>query len=326
MADEAHFLDARHQIHMQWDAFWRQQGLRLYGGDAVKGELKPFSTEMDPNDKAAVAQYAYRQSTAPYLNFMDVDATAFVGHLSSAAPTPGQGLVFGALGDVTPREKRRPGSDTIADMIWYNVDGAGEDGSQWIPFWDGVTKRAKATGHRWMFVEGPVQTAASREGEQMGLRPWLMEFDPTQVWNWEFQRRELMFATIKVPMRDLKRDGDKLVGNDPVDWTLLLVREGYDRLGSEFAGGGWFLFDADHKPMDGEPWVPTLNGQIPMWAHYYEQHRSLPGLPTMSRSGLAEIGNIAISYMNQSRPWSHRRWIPVTSAQWQDFLEPAQEQ
>jgi len=308
------WLDSKHPIWTVWNEFWLRQEQRLFGSEAVKGELDPFSSERE-SVKGGPARYARRQRQATYVNFCDVDATAFVGQLSKQAPQPGQGLDFAELGQVRPRNQLGGILTERAEMLWYNVDGVGNDGSQWTPWWDGVTKRAKATGHRWCFAEAPFVTPTSLLDEATGLRPFMVEWSPYQVTNWHYVNGQLVFAIVRVPMRNPRIVGDKLEGNEYDDGYYLLTARGFDGFGSTYASGGWWLFDSSQEliPQGQGDWTQT-NGRIPLWAHFYEQTKGIPpDLPAFSRSGLAEIGNIAVSYMNQSSARDFDAWDAAKS-------------
>jgi hypothetical protein len=310
--DKQAWLDSTHPLWDTWKDFWLRQERRLFGGEAVKGELDRFSSEQE-SVKGGNDRYVSRQRQATYLNFPDVAATAFVGQLSKQAPQPDAGISFGALGTVRPRDKRTTRALSRAEMLWYNVDGVGNDGSQWIPYWDGVTKRAKATGHRWMFAEAPDQVPLNSEQELEGLRPFMVEYSPYQVRNWHYVRGQLVWAIIRTPMRNPRIDeGGKLLGNTYEDGYYLLVQQGWDGFGSPYNEGGWWLLDPDQVEVGHMPWANTL-GKIPLWVHFYEQTKGPTDLPAMSRSGLAEVGNVAVSYMNQSSARDYDAWDAAKS-------------
>jgi hypothetical protein len=313
MADAQYpFLNSTHAVWDIWNEFWLRQEHRLFGGEAVRGELDRFSSEAE-SVKGGAARYASRQRQATYLNFPDVAATAFVGQLSRQAPQPDEGLNYGALGEVRSRDQLGAGLLTRAEMAFYNIDGVGNDGSQWTPWWDAVTKRAKATGHRWCMAEAPKTAPISYEQELLGLRPFMVEYSPYQVRNWHYINGQLAFAIIKIPLRDPKLDGDgALIGNDFLEGTYLLVQQGFTGFGSKFAGGGWWLFDHEQGIVDENPWINTF-GRIPLWVHYYEQTKGPADMPAMSRSGLAEVSNLAVSYMNQSSARDFDAWDAAKS-------------
>jgi hypothetical protein len=308
------WLDSVHELWDTWSDFWLRQERRLFGGEAVKTELDPFSSEAE-TVKGGLERYARRQRQATYLNFPDVAATAFVGQLSRHAPMPGQGLNFGALGEVRSRDKLGTGALSRAEMAWYNIDGVGQDGSQWVPWWDGVTKRAKATGHRWCFVEAPFTSPGGFVDELNGMRPFMVEYSPYQVTNWHYVNGQLVWAIIRVPMRNPKVDAEgKMSGNVFEDGYYVLVQAGWEGLGPAYQEGGWWFFDANQEliPDGHATWDATL-GKIPLWAHFYEQTKGPSDLPAMSRSGLAEVSNIAVSYMNQSSARDFDAWDAAKS-------------
>ena len=333
---ELEWLDSKHPVWVYWSDFWLRQERRLFGVETVKEELMPFSSEAE-SVKGGLLRYGHRQRQATYLNFPDVAATAFVGQLSKQAPQPGQQLNFGPLGIVRDRDKYSPGSANRAEMLWYNVDGIGNDGSQWTPWWDAVTKRAKATGHRWCMAEAPSTEPSGFADEIEGLRPFMVEYSPYQVTNWHYRNGQLEWVIIRIPQREPRIVDGSFVGNDFADGYYFLVKEGWDGWGTEYQGGGWWLFDSDKKLVDTRPWLKTA-GKIPFWAHFYEQVRiPIGGIPTISRSGLSEIGNVAVSYMNQSSARDYDAWdaaksllfaLGISNEGWkllQDLLEKGSE-
>jgi hypothetical protein len=314
MANKLPWLDSFHPIWTEWHDFWLRQERRLYGGPAVRTELDPFSSEA-ATVKGGPERYARRQRQATYLNFPDVDATAFVGQMSKHAPRPGQGLNFGALGEVRPREQLGGILSERAEMLWYNVDGIGNDGSQWVPWWDGVTKRAKATGHRWCMAEAPFVQPTGAVDEIMGLRPFMVEYSPYQVTNWHYINGQLVWAIVRQPTRNPTIAADNtMAGNVYQDNYYVLVQAGWKGFGGKFEEGGWWLFDPEGEELpDGHAVWTNTNGRIPFWAHFYEQTKGPADLLTMSRSGLAEVSNIAVSYMNQSSARDYDAWDAAKS-------------
>lgn len=342
------WLDTKHPI---WSANvdrWEQNERRYRGGDYVKGELRPFIWETLPGDvittdtidAKAGEHYLARQQQAVYVNFPEMFVLGMKGHLQRNRPLPGAGLNFGSLGEVRREQDRN--SPTPAEMIYYNTDGVGVDGSQWDNYWMSVWGRASATGHRWMFAEAPAERAGNRARELAGYRPYMVEFSPQQVTNWHFVAGSLMFAVVRVSMRNPTVRGGSLEMNDG-DGYLLLVRNGFKNLGPDFQAGGWWLFDSEKNEVSKGDWQKTL-GDIPMYPFFYERdtgvssqsnekrnnlsagavqnvvenaRRSRRGetqnMPAMSRPGITELGQAAVSYMNMASAQEYDAWDAASS-------------
>ena len=113
------------------------------------------------------------------------------GHLSRETPSPN----YGKLGKV--RERAQINTPTLAEILHYNVDGVGRDGTEFLPFFDGVQSRAINTGYRWLMVEMPsldqlqqIRIGNGRdpggpdytmEDVLEGFRPYLVEYSPINV-------------------------------------------------------------------------------------------------------------------------------------------------
>src|SRR6185312_11906367 len=173
------WLDQKSDLHDELDWLWEQNERRFEGGHRVWDELWIFDWETQPLAARGTAlrdvkplpkrtrrtkdewldfsplgpgdHYMRRQEAAIYVNFMDSLATDVVGHLFKQAPAPQVGLDFGRLGKV--RRKEDIDEPTQAELIYYNTDGVGVDGSQWDSFWSTQLKLAMVTGFRWIFVE-----------------------------------------------------------------------------------------------------------------------------------------------------------------------------
>ena len=300
-----------------WGA-WLRNEIRLRGGDEVLAELRRFEWEIAGGEK-----YRSRQSQATYINFPDMFARLMVGHLFRQAPQPGHGLSFGSLGEPTIGESSRPQVPPRADDVWWNVDGVGRDGSQWDNFWQAALLRAFATGHRWIFVEASSEAPRSRQDELQGLRPYLVEYSPTAVPDWHYDRGRLEFAIVRPrSRRPVVRNGT-MEGSAYAQGYLLLVRNGFDGLGSRWQGGGWWLFDDEKKfvasggndPQAGGGWE-KLDGQIPLFPLFYERDEGSSLRPAMSRPGMKELGQVAVSYMNLSSAADFDAWDAASSVQY----------
>lgn len=327
---KAKFLESKHPV---WDAqsqLWRIQERRLRGGAEILAELKPFDWEstrdalvapmqdvrmssMEQEATEALAQalagisvgagltagehYRQRQGEATYLNFPYLFMYMMVGHLMAQAPVPDVDLQFGGLGNV----KRVGKQPSRAELVYYNADGKGRDGSQWNTFWGNAMMRAGATGHRWIMVDATKQKPRSFEDELRGLRPYLVEYSPRRVINWHYEDGQLQFAVIRNMRRNPRVNADgELDGNRPEPTYLLLVREGFGGLGAAYKGGGWWEHDKEYEPIAGGTgkWEGT-KGEIPLFPLYYERDtNSDEAMPAMSRSGTFELAQLAVSYMN----------------------------
>lgn len=347
MADgDLKVLDSRHMVYRRCAATWLRQENRLRGGESVMNELMPFDWERAnmPNSMSGgesggeltlqlevermllvstylvqESHYVQRQMQATYLNFADMYATVIAGHLLRAAPRPGQGLNFGALGEVRPQRKMS-GVPSQAELIYYNADGTGTDGAQWDNFWAAVAKRAIATGHRWIYVDSAGSAAASRQDEIDGMRPFLVEFSPVQVTNWHYKNGALQFAIVRVlsDLPELSAEDDPI---GIVDDYLVLVANGFGGLGTDFSAGGWWRFNNEKELIDSGDWSKT-GGQIPMAPLYHERDKGSRGWPMMSRSGTMELSQCAVSYMNLASAADFDAWDAAMSI---EFLQGVDE-
>lgn len=302
------WLKEEHEIYTASKDEWSTNERRMRGGPQVLDELVPFDWE-DPKG----AHYLGRKAQATYINFMDIAATIMSGHLLRQAPEADDALSFGTLGLVArPEGVQEP---TRAELVYYNVDGAGNDGSQWDSWWLNVSKRTQATGHRWIMVEATERAPLNHGDEIAGLRPYLVEYSPLSVTNWHFESGRLMWAVIRTRERRPRVSNGKLEGNRYGTGYYLLVREGYADLGSEFVGGGWWRFDSDLEMIEDAhgTWDKT-HGEIPLFPFYYDRDSGLiGGRPAMSRPGLTALGQVAVSYMNQSSAADFDAWDAAKS-------------
>lgn len=306
------FLELVHPIHDAWADTWERNERRLEGGDAILEDLVPFDWELEAEGRVGAdsrEHYLRRQSQVTYINFPEMLAETYVGYLMDQAPSPGENLSFGTLGEV--RRERNLSDPTRAEQIYYNVDGTGSDGSMWDNFWADVQMRAMATGHRWLMVEAPnVQVRNEAQERELGLRPYLVEFSPLDVTNWHFEHGRLMFAIVRIPMKRKPLESE----STPMGYYLL-VRRGYIGLGTQFAEGGWWIFDENLEPVDfGVGWERT-RGEIPMWCHFYRRAKPRRDWPTMSKPGLTELGSMAVAYMNLSSAADYDAWDAAQSMQ-----------
>jgi len=326
------WLNSRSPLHQELDWLWEQNERRFQGGHRVLRELWRFDWETLPrgvgsSDPAVLRDgstvpvpsltrktrtkdnfsetlgplqpgehYARRQDAAIYVNFMDAFATDVVGHLFKQAPAPDKnGLDFGTLGEV--RRLQDIDQPTRAELVYYNTDGVGLDGSQWDSYWSAQFKLAMATGFRWQYVEAPPEAPGNRGREARGFRPWIVGISPRLVRNHLYINGRLEWAIVDIASRRPRVTPDGgFEGNDPVNEKLLLIRQGNSDLGSEFVEGGWWRFDRNFEILPGDAGHGTWDkvvGEIPMFPLVYDRHPEMIGRP-----GLTELGNAAIAAMN----------------------------
>lgn len=295
------WLDATNTIYDAQHEAWKREERRLYGGDAVLDELTQFDGE-------SATSYTARKKKASYVNLPLAHARAITGELSRKRPTLGKGLFLGKLGAVRPRSKLE-GRPSFAELFYYNVDGIGQDGSEFPAFMDAIDERAQATGHRWLMVESPQGAGGLLPLRDVleGQRPYVVEYSPLDVPNFSVVRGQLNFAVIRTPAEEARVDEGQFVDGEE-DGYYLLVRKGYDRLGPAFESGGWWLFDKNKNLIDSRPWS-WESGDIPMWPHYGQRSKGTKDHPAMSRSSTMELGQIAIGAMD------------ATSARYYDFWD-----
>lgn len=299
--DPLSFLDARHPIWEAHHTLWEREERRLYGGDAVLPELTRFRGEDDDH-------YAARQAQAVYLPFPKLHASVLAGHLGRARPMPGQGLSFGTLGEI--RERANIDRPSTAELVYYNVDGIGNDGSQFPAWTDALEERACATGFRWVLVEMPRRDAnagpVTQADVEQGHRPYGVEFSPIDVPYWEIDRGRLDWAILRTPVTRSKVIDGVWTPAPTAKGYYLLVRAGYQGLGETYAEGGWWLFDEKKNLLDGGhgTWEAT-RGEIPLIPFIGEPSQGTRTLPAMARSLTMELGQLAVGLMNRLSERDH---------------------
>lgn len=299
------FLDAKHIVWEKNHEAWEREEARLFGGTVVLDELVPFDWE-----ETNGPHYGYRKRMAHYVNLPKVHASMVTGHVGKKRPKPGAGLSFGTLGDVRSREDQGSGLPTRAEMLFYNVDGIGQDASEWAAWWDGVYERAEATGHRWVMVETPrvdptLAEITTVQDELAGARPYLVEYSPTRVINWWYHNGELEFAVIRTVVDEpYLQSGTLYMPQLAQRGYYLLVREGCTILGPDFADGGWWLWDSQRRFIANGDWDAT-RGRIPLFCVFSESDPGTDKHPTISRSQTTELGQCAVGIMNMisARDW-----------------------
>lgn len=316
------FLDHQSTLYQQHLAAWQREERRLYGGDAVLSELLEWKGE-DPDF------YTSRQSQAGYITLPKNHTGRLVGHLSGA--TQLVNFNFAELGEVRRREEIDEMSQ--AEMLWYNV-GIGQDGSELIPWFDGVNERAMATHYRWILMEMPTRAVLrnirimhgrdpdaeqiSGEDEQQGFRPYPVEYGPTKVPFFQYTNDRLDFAVIRIPVtpETLVDAGGSVVAASTQLGYYLLVRRGFTGLGAEWSSGGWWKFTSNQDLVDSGNWDDT-DGQIPFFQLIGEPSPGTDELPAVGRSLTMELGQIAISLMNRI---SERNWNMMQAAKSENWI------
>lgn len=294
------FLDHKTDLFVKQLEAYQREERRLFGGDAVLTELALWKGE-------DTTFYDFRKAQAGYMPLPKSHASTLTGHLSGQTPMPN----FGQMGKVRER-KDISGPQTLAELAWYNVDGIGQDGQEMMAYFDGVQERAIATGFRWILVEQPslamlanIRESNGRRAEGPvtmqdvldGFRPYPVEYAPQMVPFYQFTNGRLDFAVVLITITpdSLVDDAGNVTGS--TDGFYLLVRRGYTGLGAQWAGGGWWKFDADHTEMDKGNWNQT-QGQVPMFRFVGEPSPGTPELPALARSLTMELGQIAVGLMN----------------------------
>jgi len=323
------WLKSEHPIYTLRKAEWERNERRFGGGPDVLQEVRRFDWEVGGppamqadrtreheqqlameaklNAGSPATHYGARQSEATYLNFPESFASMLIGHLMRQAPQADQALKFGRLGTVKRADDVNVPSR--AELLYYNADGVGNDGSQWDNYWTLVSKWSVATGHRWILAEAPAVKPNTLQDEIDGRRPYLISYSPLDVPNWHEEGGELLFAIVRFWYRTPKVDGAELAGNIWKEGRRLFVRKGFADLGPTYLGGGWWDYDADGNEIAGRTGTwDASGGRIPFWKHFYERHPK-----RLSRSGIFEMGQAAIAYMNTDSAAGYDFWDACSS-------------
>lgn len=315
MGQPLDFLDARHRLYDLWLADWRMNERRAFG--KVQLDLLRFLGEDDQ-------RYAKRQDKATYRNFMHAHAASVTGQLrQQGAPDPNSPrFSFGALGRVRPTEEIRPGDGDFGELIYYNVDGVGGDGSEWPVFFDSVDERSQHIGHRILMIEAPPRRVITRGAVPVeepelsrtdflaGVRPYGVEFSPAHMPMWLdlYGRRE--FCILRVAHESGKVVDGQWTEPVEVDATgaglgyYLLVRRGCTVLGPNYERGGYWLYSPEKKLVRTGDWNRT-RGEIPLWYHFGEKSRGTEEHPAESRSVTEGLGRVGAGLMDMmsARDW-----------------------
>ncbi len=302
------WLGQKHPIWEEGVEEWVRNEKLIQGGrQVVLDELITFDWEL-----ATGPHLTGRHATAVYYNFPDRFADITTGHLFRDAPLPDVTLDFGGLGRVS-REKKTD-TPSPAELLYYNTDGIGSDGSQWNPYWASVARMAMATGHRWCFLEGPPEEPGTVAREMAGMRPYLTDFSPIDVTNWQYSHGRLDWAIIRRSVRKPTLDArGRFQGNKPSTEILLLVREDCTDLGATYAEGGWWTFDAEGNERDHVAGWEENDGNPVFAPLYYDRVRPQENSTRMSRSGIFEIGQAAVLDMNLQSAANWDLWDSASS-------------
>lgn len=306
------WLTTEHPIYTACKETWSRNERRYRAGRGIEPELIPFDWEVRDGE-----HHNARKGMLTYVNFMERYATMITGSIFEKVPQPKPNgkLDFGTLGEVSRTTNlNRPSN---AELIYFNADGVGIDGSHWWNFWRREAKWATVTGHRWILVEGPPARPRNQEEEINGLRPFLTGFSPLSVPNWEYQSGRLTFAIIQRSTRRVKIVNDSMEGNSGEAEFLLVVRRGNTTFDAIVPGlsttGGWAVFDADGNLTARRGEWDSTRGEIPLFPLYYERVAPSDTEPAMSRTGQTEIGNGAVGYMNLASAADFDSWDAGTT-------------
>lgn len=334
------FIHSVHPVYAAQRTGWRLNERRWRAGRAILAELSRFDWE-----KPDGASFRARLNEATYVNWPDLFLRTMVGHLFKQAPSPDDGLDFGTLGRVqrAPSGGTGDGASTAtaapsrAELVYYNADGAGQDGSAWDPYWTGCLVRAGICGHRWMMVEASTEAPTSRQDEARGRRPFLIDYSPLSIPDWHFTDGQLEYAIVDVWERRPRIEEGRFKAEYEL-FKYVLVRKGSRAFGPDFEAGGWWMIRAGDKAITDEGDWALTGGEIPMWPLFWERDegetpetpsehhasvaraatgRATPDLvldgPNLSRSAITWLGQIGVSYMNLSSAADFDAWDAAKS-------------
>jgi len=290
------FLLRQHIVHRYNLKRWQLNEARALGADAVRDELIPFSYELD---RSPSSQYVRRQDQLVYLNLPDMLGEIVAGFMQRFAPDPfgSKALSFGPMGDVRQSVNWDDPSD--AELIWHFAWSPGNNGLGWTPGWLDALKMAMHTGHRWIYVDTPGVLVESRAQLIDGLRPYLTEYSPIDVPDWEFGPDErLNYVIMNIHPREAPHETHK----------MLLTRKGFTRFGTEYAEGGWFKFREERRGAYDGGNFDDCYGLIPMTPLFFQRSKGIKGLPMISKPGTTELGNVAIALANVTSSAGFSTW------------------
>lgn len=298
-------IAAQHPEYVDKLEAWKRNERRFQAGEDVYDELTKFRWEDAsklPDDEREASKiappdvegYRKRKSRAVYPELPAQASEKFVGLLTSEKPT----IDWGSLGEIREEPEGNP---TAAEIIFENADGTGHDARGFDQFWSDAMQNAMATKFRWILVEAPPGVSEGEltlQDELDGQRPYFVEYSPVAVPNWLYERGTLQFARIELERRVVAIGDDGKLKDENETIHYLLVKQGFDGFGEEFAAGGWWMFDKEGLPVTeaekemAGTWDKT-GGHIPLFRLYYER-----GNRADKRTGITHLGNIAVSYMD----------------------------
>jgi hypothetical protein len=323
MAQVRNWLTSEHAIHKAWNPVWLHMERARRGGRYMTDRLLRFDWEL-PADKKEDGNHAARQRMGVYINFVEMYLGSMWGLLMDKAPTPDNGINYGALGSVRDDAVRnaltngRKVNPTEAEIFHFNVDGIGNDGSELDSWLMSTGKAAGATGHQFVLVEASVSAPATLADKMRGRRPYLVPYSPTSVWDFHPEDGEYQYFIIRTNQRRprVNRTTGNMEDGGGTGYYLH-VRKGFDGLWDgieDYSRGGWWRFDHEFniiKGSDGRDLKGSYemtDGAIPMAVLYSERDIGTDDLPAMSKPQVMELAALGESYMNLSSAADFETW------------------
>lgn len=356
-------LTARNADFAERAEQWARDEELYRAGAEVRKRLTPFQWETAASGvtNPDTAGLVLRQERAEFAPFAQIRAEAFVGTVMQRAPRPGQGLSFGALGEVREdrgvytytvdgapatearaktaeaegktvvRERVGTLRPTPAELLWENADGVGQDAQGLLSFFEAEMGLASATDYRYVFVEAPPGRPETAADEIAGHRPYFVDFGPQHVPYTVYVAGALAAAHLFLP-EQVREVTNGTYTDEKKTRHMLVTREGFEEWGPDFVGGGWWVFDDDGvlvKDAAGADrtgtWANT-KGQIPMTRIVYK--RGATGEPVAS--GASWLNNLSLAHMDAgSWHWNDLRvsggrkryWLGADPDQWKTLAE-----
>lgn len=293
----ASLIGIKHPSWTENREIWEDNEIFFRGSKKVYDALKKFTWETENP-----ALYSDRQAEATYINFPNLMTEKMNGTLFSQSPVPNLGNL-GVISDDGSIETR-------ADLIMNATDGVGGEARSWDSFWDDCMSMAPATSFRWIFVEAPPEASVTEADEfNRGLRPYVIEWSPTQVPMWKHSDGRLDWCYVVLEVEEIEMKGEEVIMNKKKHFYIM-IRDEYKGFGDVVPNGGWWIVDEDGKPVTDEAgnpmegtWEKTA-GQIPMTRLYYEQGRI-----DKEPEGLNELVRLSKKYMNHWAALDNDVWV-----------------
>ncbi len=308
-------IKSEHPTWQKYHEIWQRNEEYLLGDPSVYDDLKKYIWELAGD----TVSHDERKKEAIYMNFMGMVAEKMTGTLREQ---PGV-FDYGTLGELAD-------PDSVASMLHRNFDGVGEDARGAHAFWMDTLALAWATSFRWVFTESTVQGAKTKADERAGMRPYAVDYSPVSSPNWHFANGELQWVYFKLKRRDLRVEGSEFK-DESKDAYYILVKAGYEGLGDDFAGGGWWMVDEKGNeiesptgPMQGD-WTKT-NGHIPIARLFYVRKKGSEITPPTSedarRLSLQHM-NLLSDLLNDAHTSGSRQiFMTVSYEQWDSMVNP----